>query len=172
MYTSISHDFSKIISRPQKSILYYKSKANKKYKIFNDQSFKNKFNGIILKKDYYIQNLFYKKAQSIPSFKYSYDYPSKPVHRNNMIPKQVILSINKKEEKNDLSKTVYSNFLKFNMPSLYSSRMKTEPCIFHNTYLKSSLETNSNRGVDACTDTKEDHIVNQKKIYLRANTRK
>ena len=89
-----------------------------------------------------------------------------------MIPKQVILSINKKEEKNDLSKTVYSNFLKFNMPSLYSSRMKIEPCIFHNTYLKSSLETNSNRGVDACTDTKEDHIVNQKKIYLRANTRK
>ena len=166
MYTSISHDFSKIISRPQKSILYYKSIANKKYKIFNDQSFKNNFNGIILKKD------FYKKAQSIPSLKYSYDYPSKPVNRNNMIPKQVILSINKKEEKNDLSKIGYSNFLKFNMPSLYSSRLKTEPCIFHNTYLKSSLETNSNRGVDACTDTKEDHIVNQKKIYLRANIRK
>lgn len=172
MFNSISHDFSKIVSRPQKSILYYKNKANKKYKVFNDQSFKNKFNGIILKKDYYIQNLFYKKAQCVPSLKYSYDFQSKPIHRNNMIPKQVILSIDKKEEKNELSKTVYSNFLRFNMPSLYSSRMKTEPCIFHNTYLKSSFETNSHKGVDACTDTKENHIVNQKKIFLRANSRK
>ena len=66
-----SNQFSTIVSNLNKSLLYYRAKnlppkrKNKKFS-YQDQSFKTKFEGIILKKDYYVQNFFIENRKNLP----------------------------------------------------------------------------------------------------------
>lgn len=174
-----SNQFSTIVSNPNKSLLYYRAKnlppkrKNKKFS-YQDQSFKTKFEGIILKKDYYIQNLFYRKSQ---------ESPLTTRNRNNCCykyyPKQVILRIeNQQLNLPNIPKSMYSKYSINNKLINSSSRIKTEPSLFHNSFLKNSIkhsELSSSGLVDGWTDMEKDNeprpviIKSNKKVYFQQN---
>lgn len=132
--------------------LYTKSmKNNRMFRLsYNEQSANKKSNQTILKKDIYLHNLFLKPISN--------EFHRKSRNRNNFIPNQVILTMDKKaKSKFQMNKELYQKYYKIKQLSMNS--IKTETCLFHNSLLKSSFElysknTNStNSKVDKSTST-------------------
>lgn len=115
--------------------LYTKSmKKNRMFRLsYNENNGNKKSNQTILKKDVYLHNLFLKPL--------SPDFHKKSRNRNTFIPNQVILTIDRKEKsKCQKNKELYPKLFQIKKLSMNSTNTKTEPCLFHNSLLKSSFE--------------------------------
>ena len=127
--------------------LYTKSmKNNRMFRLsYNEKSANKNSNQTILKKDLYLHNLLLKPL--------SPDFHKKSRNRNSFIPNQVILSITKKEKsKFEKNKKLYQKLYTIKKLSMNSTNTKTEPCLFHNSLLKSSFEVYSKNAICAKVD--------------------
>ena len=127
--------------------LYTKSmKNNRMFRLsYNEKSSNKNSNQTILKKDVYLHNLLLKPL--------SPDFHKKSRNRNSFIPNQVILSITKKEKsKFEKNKKLYQKLYTIKKLSMNSTNTKTEPCLFHNSLLKSSFEVYSKNAICAKVD--------------------
>ncbi len=127
--------------------LYTKSmKNNRMFRLsYNEKSSNKNSNQTILKKDVYLHNLLLKPL--------SPDFHKKSRNRNSFIPNQVILSITKKEKsKFEKNKELYQKLYTIKKLSMNSTNTKTEPCLFHNSLLKSSFEVYSKNAICAKVD--------------------
>ena len=127
--------------------LYTKSmKNNRMFRLsYNEKSANKNSNQTILKKDVYLHNLLLKPL--------SPDFHKKSRNRNSFIPNQVILSITKKEKsKFEKNKKLYQKLYTIKKLSMNSTNTKTEPCLFHNSLLKSSFEVYSKNAICAKVD--------------------
>lgn len=127
--------------------LYTKSmKNNRMFRLsYNEKSANKNSNQTILKKDVYLHNLLLKPL--------SPDFHKKSRNRNSFIPNQVILSITKKEKsKFEKNKELYQKLYTIKKLSMNSTNTKTEPCLFHNSLLKSSFEVYSKNAICAKVD--------------------
>lgn len=127
--------------------LYTKSMKNNRMFIlsYNEKSANKNSNQTILKKDVYLHNLLLKPL--------SPDFHKKSRNRNSFIPNQVILSITKKEKsKFEKNKKLYQKLYTIKKLSMNSTNTKTEPCLFHNSLLKSSFEVYSKNAICAKVD--------------------
>ena len=127
--------------------LYTKSmKNNRMFRLsYNEKSANKNSNQTILKKDVYLHNLLLKPL--------SPDFHKKSRNRNSFIPNQVILSITKKEKsKFEKNKKLYQKLYTIKKLSMNSTNTKTEPCLFHNSLLKSSFEIYSKNAICAKVD--------------------
>ena len=127
--------------------LYTKSmKNNRIFRLsYNEKSANKNSNQTILKKDVYLHNLLLKPL--------SPDFHKKSRNRNSFIPNQVILSITKKEKsKFEKNKKLYQKLYTIKKLSMNSTNTKTEPCLFHNSLLKSSFEVYSKNAICAKVD--------------------
>ena len=127
--------------------LYTKSmKNNRMFRLsYNEKSANKNSNQTILKQDVYLHNLLLKPL--------SPDFHKKSRNRNSFIPNQVILSITKKEKsKFEKNKKLYQKLYTIKKLSMNSTNTKTEPCLFHNSLLKSSFEVYSKNAICAKVD--------------------
>ena len=127
--------------------LYTKSmKNNRMFRLsYNEKSANKNSNQTILKKDVYLHNLLLKPL--------SPEFHKKSRNRNSFIPNQVILSITKKEKsKFEKNKKLYQKLYTIKKLSMNSTNTKTEPCLFHNSLLKSSFEVYSKNAICAKVD--------------------
>ena len=127
--------------------LYTKSMNNNRmFRLsYNEKSANKNSNQTILKKDVYLHNLLLKPL--------SPDFHKKSRNRNSFIPNQVILSITKKEKsKFEKNKKLYQKLYTIKKLSMNSTNTKTEPCLFHNSLLKSSFEVYSKNAICAKVD--------------------
>ena len=139
-----------IVQLPEFSLkgsLYTKSmKNNRMFRLsYNEKSANKNSTQTILKKDVYLHNLLLKPL--------SPDFHKKSRNRNSFIPNQVILSITKKEKsKFEKNKKLYQKLYTIKKLSMNSTNTKTEPCLFHNSLLKSSFEVYSKNAICAKVD--------------------